>query len=209
MSNNSRVRIKMCGMTREQDVNYAIQLGVDAIGLIFARQSSRCIDIETAKSLLLRLPPFVSAVAVLVNPEVNDVNNIIENLPIDMLQFHGEESSEFCEQFNKPFIKAIPANSSEFILNACSLYKNSSALLLDTPHPELYGGSGKLFDWKIIPKNTSLPIIIAGGLNSENIAISVKTYRPYAIDLCSGIEFAKGIKDFNKMQQFMSKISEL
>jgi phosphoribosylanthranilate isomerase len=205
--NPSRVRVKMCGMTRSDDVAHAVRLGVDAIGLIFYPQSKRCITIEQAKVLLKNLPPFVDAVAVLVNPEREFVHQLIEELPIQLLQFHGDESVAFCQQFNKPFIKAMHPNSAEHIQQVAHDFVSASALLLDTPSDTARGGTGLTFNWDIIPKQMLKPYVLAGGLNEFNVLDAIKACHPYAVDLCSSVESAPGIKDHDKMTRFMNKIS--
>ncbi|KTC90020.1 phosphoribosylanthranilate isomerase [Fluoribacter dumoffii] len=202
----ARVRVKMCGMTRGEDIAHAINLGVDAIGLVFYPKSSRCVSLAHAKILLNDLPPFVSSVAVLVNPDQEMVYKIIEELPIHLLQFHGDEPVEFCQQFNKPFIKAIPSNSEEHIQHAAQEFETAHALLLDTPSETARGGTGCVFDWNIIPKKVGKPYILAGGLNEANVLEAIKSCTPYAVDLCSGIELSPGIKDHGKMSRFMQKI---
>ncbi|HHF7373283.1 phosphoribosylanthranilate isomerase [Legionella bozemanae] len=202
----ARVRVKMCGMTRSEDIAYAIKLGVDAIGLIFYPKSARCVSIEQAQVLLKDLPAFINSVAVLVNPEQDFVHRIIENLPIQLLQFHGDESAEFCQQFNKPFIKAIHCDSAEYIHQAAQDFVTAQALLLDSPSETARGGTGSVFDWKIIPKKIDKPFILAGGLNEYNVREAIKLCRPYAVDLCSGIEASPGIKDHDKMSRFMQKL---
>ncbi|HHT0593179.1 TPA: phosphoribosylanthranilate isomerase [Legionella anisa] len=199
----ARVRVKMCGMTRNDDIAYAIKLGVDAIGLIFYPKSARCVSIEQAKILLKDLPAFVDSVAVLVNPERDFVHEIIEELPIQLLQFHGDESAEFCQQFNKPFIKAIHCDSAEYIHQTVQNFMTARALLLDTPSEMARGGTGCAFDWNIIPKKAEKPFILAGGLNEHNVLDAIKLCQPYAVDLCSGIEASPGIKDHGKMSRFM------
>ncbi|HHF7366577.1 TPA: phosphoribosylanthranilate isomerase [Legionella bozemanae] len=202
----ARVRVKMCGMTRSEDIAYAIKLGVDAIGLIFYPKSARCVSIEQAQVLLKDLPAFINSVAVLVNPERDFVHRIIENLPIQLLQFHGDESAEFCQQFNKPFIKAIHCDSAEYVHQAAQDFVTAQALLLDSPSETARGGTGSVFDWKIIPKKIDKPFILAGGLNEYNVREAIKLCHPYAVDLCSGIEASPGIKDHGKMSRFMQKL---
>lgn len=193
----------MCGMTRAEDVAHAINLGVDAIGLIFYPKSPRFITIEKAMVLLKNLPPFVDAVAVLVNPDEAFVQQIIKELPIKLLQFHGDESPEFCKQFNKPFIKASQPKTSGQIEHLIQEYFKASAILLDTPSEISRGGTGVPFDWQIIPQHLSKPIILAGGLNEFNILDAIKASKPYAVDVCSGIEAMPGVKDHVKMSQFI------
>lgn len=195
----------MCGLTRTEDIALAVALGVDAIGLNFASQSSRCISVTHAKQLLLKLPLFVDIVAVLVNPSIAFVNEILQELPISWLQFHGDESPEFCDQFNKPYIKAIPANSTETIYHSCTQYRKASAILLDTPSQQ-YGGTGQCFDWSLIPRDSEKPFILAGGLNPINVKEAVQLAAPYAVDVASGIESTPGIKDHEKMRQFVQAL---
>ena len=201
-----RTRVKMCGMTRIEDIEYAAHLGVDALGFIFYQKSSRCISIDQARSLLESLPPFIDSVAVLVNPEVEFVTRLINELPIHCLQFHGDESPDFCQQFSKPFIKAIHPHSPEHIGSCMNDFKGAQALLLDTPSASVRGGSGLSFDWQIIPKNLPKPYILAGGLNEFNVKEAIKSVHPYAVDVCSGIEVAPGIKDPLKMKRFIKRL---
>ncbi len=204
--NRSRIRVKMCGMTRSEDIAHAISLGVDAVGLIFYPKSTRCVSIAQAKVLLENVPAFVDAVAVVVNPERDLVHQIVEELPIQLLQFHGDESAEFCQQFNKPFIKAIHCDSTEHIEQAAQDFVTARALLLDTPSDGARGGTGCAFDWKIIPKKVEKPYILAGGLDEFNVLEAIKLCHPFAVDLCSGIEASPGIKDHGKMSRFMQKL---
>ncbi len=202
----SRVRIKMCGMTRKEDIAYAAFLGVDAIGLIFSTQSPRVITISQAKIILSNLPPFLDVVAVLVNPSPVLVDEIINELPIGFLQFHGEESAEFCNQFSKPYIKAMQVNPEAAIYEYAEAYQHASAILLDTPSATSHGGTGNTFDWKLIPSNLAKPLILAGGLKTANVKMAVDKGSPYAVDVCSGIEASPGIKDHEKMKQFVDAL---
>lgn len=204
--NSSRVRVKMCGMTRSEDIAYAVNLGVDAIGFIFYSKSTRYISIEQAKVLLKGLPAFVDPVAVLVNPERDLVQKIIDELPIQFLQFHGDESAEFCQQFKTPFIKAIRPHSVADIQQAAQEFAMACALLLDTPSTVARGGTGVAFDWKIIPQELTMPYILAGGIKESNVLQALELGHPYAVDLCSGIEASPGIKDHDKMSRFMQKL---
>ncbi|AHE67503.1 phosphoribosylanthranilate isomerase [Legionella oakridgensis] len=199
-----RTRIKMCGMTRAEDILHAGILGVDAIGLIFYPRSVRCIAVEQGKVLLKTLPLFVDVVAVFVDPEVELVRRVLSEMPIDYLQFHGDESPEFCQQFRQPYIKAVPALSAEHILQAAKHHQQAVAILLDTPSDSSRGGSGKTFDWKLIPQQCSKPLILAGGLNADNVKKAVSSGLIDAVDVCSGVEASSGIKDHNKMSQFVS-----
>lgn len=204
--NPSRIRVKMCGMTRSDDVAHAVRLGVDAIGLIFYANSPRYISIEKARILLKELPPFVDAVAVFVNPEKALVEQVLEELAVPLLQFHGDESVRFCQQFNMPFIKAMSADSSAHIQQVAQDFVSAHALLFDTPSDTVKGGTGVTFDWQIIPKTLAKPYILAGGLNELNVVDAVNVCQPYAVDVCSGIESSPGVKDHGKMSRFMQAL---
>jgi phosphoribosylanthranilate isomerase len=196
----------MCGMTRSEDVSYAINLGVDAIGLIFFSKSPRYVTIEKAGMLLKNIPPFVDVVAVMVNPEKTFVQQIINELPIQLLQFHGDESPEFCQQFEIPFIKAIQPIAAKHIQQKMDEFSKAQALLLDTPSESMRGGTGLSFDWKIIPRDLSKAFILAGGINESNVLDAIKSAKPYAVDVCSGIEVSPGVKDHQKMSQFIKAL---
>lgn len=198
----------MCGMTRSEDVNQAIQLGVDAIGVIFYPKSSRYVSLAQAKTLLRDVPPFIDVVAVLVNPEKDFVRQIMGELPIQFLQFHGEESPAFCQQFLKPFIKAMHADSEAHIEKVVGDFSGASAFLLDTPSTQARGGTGLTFNWDVIPKHLAKPYLLAGGLNEANVLAAIHSCHPYAVDLCSGVEAAPGVKDYDKMSRFMRKVHE-
>lgn len=200
-----RVRIKMCGMTRQEDIHLASQLGVDAIGLVFYEGSKRFVSPDKAKALLAQTPLFVDTVAVLVNPTPDFVHHLINTLPLQWLQFHGVESPSFCRQFHLPYIKAIPANGLQDYQKAMADYADAAGILVDSQGP---GGSGKTFDWKWIPKARSKPLLLAGGLNLENISAAIKICSPCAVDLCSGIEATSGIKDHEKMRAFVKACGE-
>lgn len=203
---NKPLRIKMCGMTREQDIARAATLGVDAIGLVFYPQSPRYITLAQAGELLKIKPFFVNIVAVLVNPSPQLVAEVLRELPIDYLQFHGDESPEFCKQFNYPYIKALQVHSKAMVEEAALNYLQASALLLDTPNDGLKGGSGMCFDWTLIPEELTKPLILAGGLNAENAKQIRRFHSIAAVDVCTGIELSAGIKDHAKMSQFVEAV---
>ncbi len=196
----------MCGMMREEDIAQAAALGVDAIGLIFYPESPRCISLTQAKKLLRKIPVFMDVVAVLVNPSSLLVDEIISELPIVWLQFHGEESPNFCGQFKKPYIKAMQVSTAASIYSCFAEYHDAAAILLDTPSDLGYGGTGKTFDWGLIPQNLDKPFILSGGLNETNVSAAANRCLPYAVDVCSGIEASPGIKDHVKMSQFVSAL---
>ncbi|WP_028384433.1 phosphoribosylanthranilate isomerase [Legionella moravica] len=204
--NQTRIRVKMCGMTRKEDVAHAISLGVDAIGLIIYPKSSRYVSIEKARLLLSDLPPFIDAVAVLVNPDRDTVHHILDELPVTLLQFHGDESPEFCQEFDFPYIKAVHPKSSTQIVHFADEFQSARAVLLDAATPDNRGGTGLTFDWSIIPDHVTKPYILAGGLNELNVIEAIKLHRPYAVDVCSGIETLPGVKDHQKMSRFMKAL---
>lgn len=195
----------MCGMTSAVDIAKAVSLGVDAIGLVFYPASRRAVTMDQAKRLLSQPPVFVDVVAVMVNPSVTEVQRIIHELPVQWLQFHGEETPEFCAQFNRPYIKAIAVTGEQQVNNAIDTYSGAAALLLDTESPQR-GGTGKVFDWKLIPANRKKPLILAGGLNNANVKAAVTRVKPYAVDVCSGIEKTAGVKDHEKMIRFVNAL---
>lgn len=196
----------MCGMTRVEDVAHAISLGVDALGFIFYAKSKRVISIKQAGIILRNLPPFVDAVAVMVNPTKEFVDQLLAELPIQLLQFHGDESQEFCQQFNRPFIKAIHPLEPKQIFELTQKFSSAQAVLFDTPSDSAKGGTGLTFDWKLIPNGLSKPYILAGGLNEFNVANAIKMSQPFAVDVCSGIEALPGVKDHMKMNRFIKAI---
>lgn len=202
-----RPRVKMCGMMRAEDIQYAGVLGVDAIGLIFYPESPRYLTVHQAQILLKNKPIFMDVVCVLVNPEVTLVHQLLETLPLQCLQFHGDESPSFCEQFEFPYIKAVPADSHERIQAAIQRYSSAQACLLETPALNVRGGSGQIFDWQLIPERAEKPIILAGGLTPDNVQAAIENRMISAVDVCSGIEKMPGIKDHHKMKAFVDRIS--
>lgn len=190
-------------MTQRKDIDHAIEIGANAVGLIFHPQSPRFVTIESAISLLDSMPPFINCVAVLVNPTKDIVISLLKQLPIDYLQFHGDESPQFCSQFNRPYIKTIPAKSESFIIEQSKKYIDAKALLLDTAKESVRGGTGETFDWNMIPDGLNKPIILAGGINLTNLEKAKQLKHIYALDVCSGIEKIKGIKDHQKMTSFL------
>ena len=198
-----RTRVKICGFTQVKDAVYAAGLGVDAIGLVFYEPSPRNISIETAQAIRQALPAFVSVVALFVNAEPGFIRQVLDTVAIDCIQFHGDETPDECRSYNRPYIKAIQMRAETDIAVLQLHYYDASALLLDAYHPELQGGSGRSFDWDLIPRNCKLPIILAGGLTPDNAQQAMKAVKPYALDVSSGVEAAKGIKDAVKMAAFI------
>lgn len=203
-----RTRVKICGITKKKDALFASNLGVDALGFVFYKDSPRYIDPIDAGKIISCLHPFVLRVGLFVNNDAAFVRDSIIKSKINFLQFHGDESEEYCNQFNLPYIKAISMKEDINLLECCKDYKSASALLLDTFSEKVKGGTGEVFDWKKIPRKLSLPIIIAGGLNSENISDLIKTVRPFCVDVSGGVESIKGVKDEEKMKEFMIGVND-
>ena len=203
-----RTRVKICGITKKKDALFASNLGVDALGFVFYKDSPRYIDPIDAGKIISCLHPFVLRVGLFVNNDAAFVRDSIIKSKINFLQFHGDESEEYCNQFNLPYIKAISMKEDINLLECCNNYKSASALLLDTFSKKLKGGTGTVFDWKKIPRKLSLRLIIAGGLNSKNIISLIKTVKPFCVDVSGGVESSKGVKDEKKMKDFMIGVND-
>lgn len=198
-----RVRTKICGITRSEDGVAAANLGVDAIGLVFYSPSPRAVRVEQANSIIAALPPFITTVGLFVNAEEADVRAVLETVPLDVLQFHGDETPAQCRLYNKSYIKAIRMQADTDVTQLCLEYGDAAGLLLDAYHPQLRGGTGDSFDWGLFPRQTSKPLILAGGLTPENIVTAIDQTSPYAVDVSGGVEASKGIKDAAKMAAFL------
>ncbi len=203
-----RTRVKICGFTRKQDAIEAVRLGVDAIGLVFYPNSPRAVGISEARDIIGSLPPFVSVVALFVDEQEQIIRDVLNSVNIDLIQFHGNECREECESFGIPYIKAIGMRDSLDVGTAARSYPSAAALLLDVWDPQKKGGTGHQFDWNHVPKQRDIPIILAGGLTVENAGLAIATVRPYAVDVSSGVETAKGIKDADKMALFLAEVNK-
>lgn len=202
----ARVRVKICGITRPQDALAAACSGADAIGLVFYPDSPRAVTIETAKAIIKVLPPFITKTGLFVNATPGEINRVLENVALDVLQFHGDEAPEQCLNFRKPFIKAVRMQDNVDLYAVAISYADASALLLDTFVKGVHGGTGLVFDWSRIPADTGKPLILAGGLTPANVADAVRQVRPYAVDVSGGVESAKGIKDAKKIAEFIREV---
>ncbi|SFI21360.1 phosphoribosylanthranilate isomerase [Nitrosomonas sp. Nm34] len=200
------VRVKICGITRVEDALVAVQHGADAIGFVFWRQSTRFISSAHAREIVVRLPPFVNVVGVYVDPSPEWVEETSIAAGLNLLQFHGEETPEFCNQFKLPYIKALRVRREMNLLQYAELYQNAKGLLLDAYTAGMPGGTGQVFDWSLIPTDFPLPLVLSGGLNSDNVVNAIRQVRPWAVDVSSGVEAAKGIKDVNKISAFMQGV---
>jgi phosphoribosylanthranilate isomerase len=202
-----RTRIKICGLTREADVEAAVAAGADAIGLVFYPKSPRLLSLERAAALARRLPPFVTPVGLFVNADPAEVARVAAAIPNLLLQFHGEETPAACAASGRPYIKAARMAPGVDLLNFMSRYPEAQAILLDA-HVEAYGGSGKVFDWSLIPADVPRPVVLSGGLHAGNVIQGVQRIRPWAVDVSSGVESAKGIKDAAAMRRFCDAVRE-
>jgi phosphoribosylanthranilate isomerase len=201
-------RIKICGITRGQDAVTAAELGAHAVGLMFYEDSPRFVSVDQANKVIGVLPPFVTRVGVFVNPVEQQVRAILGALHLDLLQFHGDETPQFCARFGLPYIKAVRVRKGMDLLQYASRYHDAKGLLLDAHSEGAYGGTGEAFDWSLIPGNLPLPIILSGGLNAANVARAIRQVRPWAVDVSSGVESAKGIKDAAKTAAFMHAVRD-
>lgn len=201
-----KTRVKICGITRRQDAEFAIENGADALGLVFYPASPRAVTLAQAKDIVANLSPFVSIVALFVDADPEEVRACINALPIDVLQFHGEETVSYCEQFGMRYLKAIRMRENVDLQSLAKEYSTASALLLDSYQIGIPGGTGQVFDWSLIGK-INKPIILAGGLDSNNVAMAIKQVQPYAVDVSGGVEQSKGIKDKQKVSTFMQEVA--
>jgi len=200
-----RTRVKVCGITRAEDARAAAHAGADAIGLVFYPPSPRYLSTERAVELRDALPPFIQAVALFVNPDAAQVAQVLQRVRPAMLQFHGEETPEFCAQFGAPFVKACRVRPGVDALEYLRPFSRAAAWLFDSYVPE-YGGVGETFDWSLLPVTRERPVILSGGLSRENVAEAVRRLRPWGVDVSSGVESAKGIKDAAKIAAFIEEV---
>ena len=201
-----RTRVKICGITSVADGLAAARHGADAIGLIFYPPSPRLVSLDCARQIASSLPPFVARVAVFVNPAESDVDAAIRACRPDLLQFHGEEDPEFCRRFGVPYLRAARVRAGVDLLEFLSPFSDASGWLLDAFRQELYGGTGEAFDWDLIPHGLQRPLVLSGGLDAENVGAAIRRVRPWAVDVSSGVESAKGVKDERRIAAFMEAV---
>lgn len=204
-----RTRIKICGITRPEDAKAAIEAGADAIGLVFYAPSPRAVNIAQAQEIAAVVPPFVTITALFVDPSREEVQKVLDSVRIDLIQFHGDEDEHFCEQFNTSYIKAIRVRQTQDVVANSLRFPSALAFLLDSFKAGVPGGTGETFDWSLIPKESSKPIILAGGLTADNIALAIQQVQPFAVDVSGGVEAAKGIKDPSKIQAFINEVNRV
>ncbi len=201
-----RTRVKICGFTRPDDAALAVRLGADAVGLVFYPPSPRNLDVETARKIVSALPPFATVVGLFVDEDENVVRTILEQVRIDLIQFHGEENPDYCRRFGKPYIKAVRMRSETDLARVVDAHPDAAGFLLDAWRPEAKGGTGHRFDWELIPRELRQTVILAGGLTPHNVEDALRAVRPYAVDVSSGVEAGKGIKDADKMAAFLELV---
>lgn len=204
-----RTRVKFCGITRCEDAIQAASLGADAIGLVFYPRSPRAVSPRQARAIVQALPPFVTVVGLFVDAAPSDIQRVLEIVPLDTLQFHGDEAPENCGCYGRPYVKAIRMSAEVDLLGLTQTYKDASALLLDAYRPGMPGGTGQTFDWDRIPRALPKTIILAGGLTPGNAAHAVAKVRPYAVDVSGGVEQMKGMKDAAKMAAFIRGVNSV
>ena len=206
----TRTRIKICGITRLADAIFCSKIGIDAIGLVFYPPSPRSIEVDQARLILKDLPPFISVVGLFMDPDPQWVFQVLKAMPLDVLQFHGQETGDFCRYFSQPYIKAIAMNDSPQDFDAiCYEYRHAQAFLLDANKNGEAGGQGVTFDWSLVPTTLKKPLVLAGGLRPDNIKVATDIIRPYAVDCSSGVESAPGIKDHIKISQFAKNVRDI
>ena len=204
-----RIRTKICGITTPEDALYAAYAGADALGLVFYPQSPRAIDIIKAQKITAALPPFVSVVALFVNESAQNIRRILAEVPIHLIQFHGDEDDAFCRQFDRPYIKAIRVQTASDIQNAAHRFPNAQALLFDAYHPSEYGGTGHCFDWTLLAEYSGKPWVLAGGLTPENVGEAVRITGAESVDVSGGVEASKGKKDAAKVAAFIREANRV
>lgn len=201
-------RVKICGFTRLQDALIAQDLGADALGFVFVPQSARCIGVDSAAQIIESLSPFITPVGLFLNANAQDVRRILSSIPALVPQFHGQETAEYCDQFKRPYIKAMGVANGMPGESELKAYARCVGFLFDSNVPGALGGTGHTFDWSTVEKNLPKPMILAGGLNVDNVGSAIQQLAPHAVDVSSGVEQAKGIKSAELMQAFMQMVRE-
>ena len=205
----SVVRSKICGITRIEDALIAAEAGADAIGLVFYAKSPRAVSIQQARDIVAALPAFVTTVGLFVNASREELSGVLAGVALDLLQFHGDESSAECESYQRPYIKALRVKPGDDIAQLAAPYAKARGILLDTYVPGVPGGTGAAFDWSLVPSGLLQPVILAGGLSAANVQAAIEQVRPYAVDVSGGVEAGKGIKDAAKIRAFMQAVGRV
>lgn len=203
-----RTRVKICGLRTPDDARVAAEAGADAVGLVFFPPSPRHLEIAAAREIAAALPPFVARVALFVNPEEAMVRAVLEQVRIELIQFHGDEPPEFCGSFGLPYLKAARVRPGFDLLNYLSSHRDAAGWLLDSFKADKWGGTGATFDWSEIPVGAERPLILSGGLDPENVGDAIRAVGPWAVDVSSGVERSKGVKDHDRIRRFLAAVHE-
>ncbi|HUP97224.1 MAG TPA: phosphoribosylanthranilate isomerase [Usitatibacter sp.] len=201
-----RTRVKICGIREPEHARIAAEAGADAIGLVFYGPSPRYVEIAQAAAVAAALPPYVMAVGLFVNADEGEVRRVLDSVRLDLLQFQGDEPSEFCERFRMPYVRAVRMEAGTDLVECASRFSRAKALLLDAHVPGQPGGTGRTFDWRGIPRDLPIPVILSGGLTVENVARAVREVKPWAVDVSSGVETGRGSKDPRKIVDFIRSV---
>lgn len=199
-------RIKICGITRPEDARLVVASGADAIGLVFYSPSPRNVSLEQAALIAAEVPPFVTLVGLFVNESATVIERVLHSVPLDVLQFHGDETAKFCQQFGRPWLKALRMRDDTDLPSACRDYAGARGILLDSWQEGVPGGTGKTFDWQLAGAALPLPMVLAGGLDAGNVTAAIAQLQPAAVDVSSGVEQRPGIKDADKIKQFVAAV---
>lgn len=199
-------RIKICGITTCEDARIAVNCGADAIGLVFYANSPRAVTVAQAAKIVSAVPPFVTVVALFVDEPADGIRRILQQVPIDLIQFHGDESADFCAQFDRPWIKALRVREGLDLASKCAHYRGARAVLLDSWQQGVPGGTGKTFDWGLAGGEFPLPVVLAGGLDDANVGSAIAQLRPQAVDVSGGVEQSPGCKDATKIERFIAAV---
>ena len=201
-----RTRIKICGIREPAHARVAADAGADAIGLVFHPASPRLVDAETAARIATSIPPFVATVGLFVDADAAAVRGVLARVPLDLLQFHGNETPEYCGQFGRPYMKAVAMAAGTDLLEWSRRFSAARALLLDAHVPGTPGGTGQTFDWAAIPRDLPIPIVLSGGLDAANVGRAIREVRPWAVDVSSGVEMSRGLKDPKRIVEFIRNV---
>ena len=199
-------RIKICGITRAEDAQLAAASGADAIGLVFYAESARAVTAEQAADIAAAVPPFVTVVALFVDAPAANIERILATVPVDLIQFHGDEPAAFCQRFGRPWMKALRVRADMDIGAACRVYRAGRGVLLDSWREGVPGGTGETFDWELAARDLPLPVVLAGGLHEGNVGAAISRLQPSAVDVSGGVEVSPGIKDSGKIRRFIAAV---
>lgn len=204
-----RTRVKICGITRPDDARAAARAGADAVGLVFYAKSPRAVTIVEAQAVVRALPPFVTTVGLFVDAARDEIQDVLRSVPLDVLQFHGNEGPDECRLFERPYVKAVRMREAAELAAAARAYHDAAGLLVDTYVEGVPGGTGRAFDWSRLPSSLSRPMILAGGLTPDNVAEAVRRVRPWTVDVSGGVESAPGVKDAARIEAFIRGVNSV